>query len=334
MRHPDTAGCMPQARLKDVMKTEVAGNIRRAMISPLFVAAVIVMLANDHLLKGAGVIPASITGKLSDFAFLFFVPIVVAFVFRVRSRGPLVLIYVSIGVLFSAINLSGWFSQLVEHIFGLARIPMHLWPDSTDLLALMIMPLSIWFVHRRHATSGIELAGLLRCVMAMVSIIACAATSPHSYRMLQPTHEPVYMDWDEFRSSVKVLPPRKIMKRGKIYVKDSYLYVNEPNKGIHVVDNSDPNKPVQKCFISIPGNIDLAIKKSFLYADSYVDMLVFALTINPEDIVMIRRIEDVFEYNPRQNTPFGGGDGVRRFLPGPVDRDEGVVVGWRVNQER
>jgi len=290
------------------------------------------MVANDHLLKGAGIIPASITGKLSDFAFLFFVPIVVAFVFRVRSRGPLVAIYVSIGFLFAAINLSGWFSQLVEHIFGLAMIPMHLWPDATDLLALTIMPLSIWFVHRRRATSRIEPAGLLRCVIAVVCLIACAGTSPHSYR-INPTHEPVYMSWDEFRSSVKVLPARKIMKRGKIYVKDSYLYVNEPNKGIHVVDNSDPNKPVQKCFISIPGNIDLAIKGSFLYADSYVDMLVFALTINPEDIVMIRRIKDVFKYNPRQNMPFGGG-AEQRFRPGPINKDEGVVVGWRVIQER
>jgi hypothetical protein len=323
---------MFQTQLKDFKKKEVAGNIRRAMISPLFVAAVLVMAVNDHLLKGAGIIPASITGKLSDFAFLFFVPIVVAFVFRVRSHGPLVVIYVSIAILFSAVNLSGWFSQLVEHIFGLAMIPMHLWPDATDLLALMIMPLSIWFVHRRRATSRIELGGLLRCAIAVVCFIACAATSPHSYRII-PTHEPVYMSWDEFRSSVKVVPARKIMKRGKIYVKDGYLYVNEPNKGIHVIDNSDPNKPVQKCFISIPGNIDLAIKGSFLYADSYVDILVFALTINPEDIVMIRRIKDVFKYNPRQNTPFDG-DAARRFWPGPIDKDEGVVVGWRVIQER
>ncbi|MCP4376377.1 MAG: hypothetical protein GY794_09410 [bacterium] len=332
MRHPDTASCMPQAQLKDFMKKEIAGNIRRAMISPLFIAAVIVMAANDHLLKGTGVIPASVTGKLSDFAFLFFVPIVIAFVFRVRSYGPLVVIYVTIGILFSAINLSGWFSQLVERIFGLAMIPMHLWPDPTDLLALMIMPLSIWFVHRRRTAWRIELAGLLRCVIAVTSLVACAATSPHTYR-IRPTHEPVYMSWDEFRSSVEVLPPRKIMKRGKIYVKDKYLYVNEPNKGIHVVDNSDPNKPVQKCFISIPGNIDLAIKGSILYADSYVDMLVFALTINPEDIVMIRRMKDLFECNPYQDIPSDSG-APHRFWPDSVDKDKGVVVGWRVIQER
>jgi len=323
---------MFQTQQKDSMKEDVAGNIRRAMVSPLFVVAVVVMIANDHLLKGAGVLPAGITGKLSDFAFLFFVPIVVAFVFRVRSGGALAAIYVSIGVLFAGINLSRWFSQLVEHVFGLAMIPMHLWPDPTDLLALVIMPLSIWYVYRGRATWRVEPAGLLRCAVALISFVACAATSPHSYR-LRPTHEPVYLSWDEFRSSVEVLPARKIMKRGKIYVKDNYLYVNEPNKGIHVVDNSDPSNPVQKCFISIPGNIDLAIKGSFLYADSYVDMLVFALTIDPEDIVMIRRIEDVFEYNPRQNTPSVGG-AARRFWPAPADRDEGVVVGWRVIQER
>jgi len=302
------------------------------MTSPLFVAAVIVMAANDHLLKGAGVIPAGITGKLSDFAFLFFVPIVVAFVLRVRFRGGLVVIYAIIAILFSAINLSGRFSLLIERIFGMAMIPIHLWPDATDLEALMILPLSIWFVLRRQATSRIELAGVFRCVIAVICFIVCAATSPHSYR-IAPTHEPVYMSWDEFRSSVEVLPARRIMKRGKIYAKGGYLYVNEPNKGIHVVDNSNPSKPVQKCFISIPGNIDLAIKGSYLYADSYVDMLVFALTMDPEDIVMIRRIKDVFEYSPRQNMSFSGG-AAERFRPGPINKDEGVIVGWRVIQER
>ena len=318
-----------RAHKETFMKSEIYENTKRTLTSPLFIITVLIMVINDHMLKGAGILPPWITGKLSDLAFLFFVPVVIAFVCRVRTRGGLIAAYAVIAILFAAINLSPWFSQLVEKIFGLFMIPMRLWPDSTDLLALAIMPLSLLFVLRRQITMPVVSGGFLRFTMAVICFIACAATSPQ----IKPTHEPVYMSWEKFRSSVEVLPPRKILKRGKIYVKDQYLYVNEPNVGIHVIDNTDPSNPVQKCLISIPGNIDLAIRGSYLYTDSYVDLLVFALTVNPEDIVLIRRIKDVFPYNPRQNSPFEGGSR-GMFMPDHPDRDKGIVTGWRPIQER
>jgi hypothetical protein len=45
--------------------------------------------------------------------------------------------------------------------------------------------------------------------------------------------------FDEFRMPLK----SSIKQAGKIYFKDSYIFVNEVNKGIHVIDNSIPASP-------------------------------------------------------------------------------------------
>jgi hypothetical protein len=60
---------------------------------------------------------------------------------------------------------------------------------------------------------------------------------------------------------------------GKIYVKGTTIFLSEVNKGIHIIDNSDPSHPVQTGFLNIPGNEDMAVKDNTLYADMYTDML-------------------------------------------------------------
>ncbi len=314
------------------MNDRLPPRIRQALVSPAFLLAVALMLVNDHFLKWVDLLPRSITGKLSDFAFLFFIPIVVAYVFRVKARAGLILSYATVGVLFAGINLSPLVSKMVEHLFALVLVPLFLWPDPTDLVALVMLPLSLGFLLRekriRLATPDIY----LQCCVVLVCFGTCVATS-----YIRPTHAPVYMSWEEFREAAGVRPPSDIKKRGKIYVKDQYLYINEPNKGIHIYDNTDPENPVARCFLNIPGNTDLSIKGSFLYADSYVDLLVFALTIYPEDIVLIKRIEDVFPYDPNQNQAnVVTDDGLRgrHFYPARVDKSKCVVSGWRPIQER
>ena len=59
---------------------------------------------------------------------------------------------------------------------------------------------------------------------------------------------------------------------GKIYFKEGYIFINEELKGIHVIDNRNPENPQNIGFIEIPGNVDIAIKNNTLYADSYIDL--------------------------------------------------------------
>jgi hypothetical protein len=110
-------------------------------------------------------------------------------------------------------------------------------------------------------------------------------------------YKPVYTQLADIRSSVIVTSPKEISSSGKIYIKDQWLFVNEPGNGIHVIDNSDPKSPVFRSFINIPGNYDLAVKGNALYADSYVDLLAFDIS-NVGNISMIKRLENVFSnYN-------------------------------------
>ncbi|MBC3541594.1 hypothetical protein H7U12_18005 [Rufibacter sp. H-1] len=113
------------------------------------------------------------------------------------------------------------------------------------------------------------------------------------------TYEPVYMTKTELRSSVQVEPARALQKPGKIYSYGHYLFVNEQQAGIHIIDNSNPAAPQRLSFISIPGNVDMAVKGNTLYADNYIDLLVLDIS-NPKAVTLVRRVEDILSVN---NTP-------------------------------
>jgi len=136
---------------------------------------------------------------------------------------------------------------------------------------------------------------------------------------------PVYMDRNEFKNSVKVSGSTDIVSPGKIYFKDDMIFINEALKGIHVIDNSDPSAPVFVSFIEIPGNVDMAIKDSILYADSFIDLV----ALNIGDIHNIRevgRVDSIFPYSLPPLTEENG-------LPtGTVDANAGIVVGWETKE--
>ena len=98
--------------------------------------------------------------------------------------------------------------------------------------------------------------------------------------------------------------PRKMKIPGKIYLYEDYLFINEVNEGIHIVDNKNPSSPVFLSFINIPGNVDLSINNNILYADSYVDLLAFDIS-NPRAIEQTKRLKDVFDnlyFNKKNGT--------------------------------
>nr|WP_129730054.1 hypothetical protein [Parabacteroides goldsteinii] len=109
-------------------------------------------------------------------------------------------------------------------------------------------------------------------------------------------NKPVLMSADAFRSSVKVkTQPEEITQQGKICFYEGYLYISEPGKGIHIIDNRNPSSPSPVGFIELIGNADVAIRNNMLYADSYVDLVWFDIT-NPALPVLKNRLENVFPY--------------------------------------
>ena len=107
-------------------------------------------------------------------------------------------------------------------------------------------------------------------------------------------YTPVYKTYDEIRNTqVASESPRDMCETGKIYFYNNYIFINENQEGVHIIDNSTPSNPINVGFISIPGNQDISIKNGLLYANSYIDLL----TINISDLQnasLVARNEDVF----------------------------------------
>ncbi|MDH4090137.1 MAG: hypothetical protein OEV74_13500 [Cyclobacteriaceae bacterium] len=119
----------------------------------------------------------------------------------------------------------------------------------------------------------------------------CEVTNEYTY------YEPVYTTVEEIRASISLVVPQPIKGVGKIYYKDGILFLNEPGEGIHIIDNSNPANPTPLKFLKVPGNYDLAIKGTTLYADSYVDLVAFDIT-DINTIQEVGRLEGIFmNYN-------------------------------------
>ena len=105
--------------------------------------------------------------------------------------------------------------------------------------------------------------------------------------------EPVYMLRADLQQAVKVVAPQDMHEPGKIYAKGNYLFINEVNKGIHIIDNANPATPRKISFIQIDGNIDMAVKGNILYADNYIDLVALDIS-NPLDVKLVKRVENIF----------------------------------------
>lgn len=158
---------------------------------------------------------------------------------------------------------------------------------------------------------------LIAVVITSFSFTSCEDTRIQSIRWIE--YEPVYMTFDEFINAVELEEPHDLEKPGKIFFYNGYLFINERNKGVHIIDNRDPSSPVNMGFINIPANKDIAVKNDRLYADSQSDLLVFDIE-NLKQVELIKRIEGVFETSAEM--PPG-------FTTQTVDPSKGVLVDWK-----
>lgn len=136
------------------------------------------------------------------------------------------------------------------------------------------------------------------------------------------SHEPEFMSWKDLRSAIKSENAKPIGKRGKIGLRGHLLFVNEPNLGIHVFDNTDPARPKPVAFLRIPGNVDLAVQGDVLFADSFVDLVALDISALPA-VKELNRQVDVFPYDAFQTAE----DGV--WYNGEIDKTRGVVIRWK-----
>ncbi len=166
----------------------------------------------------------------------------------------------------------------------------------------------------------------IRNIFALVILTFAFSACLDEYTEVFIANAPVYMTYEELRDAVEITAPRDLKNPGKIYFKDGHLFVNEELKGVHIIDNRNPENPENIGFIEIPGNVDIAIKENILYADSYIDLVAIDISdiSNPEEV---HREKDIFPYT----TPPPAEEDYRIAK---VDEDLGVVIDWEIKKVR
>jgi hypothetical protein len=99
-------------------------------------------------------------------------------------------------------------------------------------------------------------------------------------------YRPVYKTKTEVRAAIKSSVPQQIQNPGKLFVRGNYVFLNDVNRGIHIIDQSNPSAPKNIAFIAIPGNVDIAVNGNYLYADQYTDLVTLDIN-NPLNITAV-----------------------------------------------
>jgi len=139
-------------------------------------------------------------------------------------------------------------------------------------------PYAVNLLKRRMKRPVFPLSLAATAALILLSFSGCLKNNiTRTYTVM----EPVLKSKSVVLEQVKADDPEPLVTAGKIYIRGNYLFVNELNKGVHIINNADPAHPRSVSFIPIPGNVDIAVSGDYLYADMFADML----TINIEDPV-------------------------------------------------
>ena len=107
-------------------------------------------------------------------------------------------------------------------------------------------------------------------------------------------NEPIMMSREDFVKTTRVTNvPQPIENHGKICLYNRYIFMTETGKGIHIIDNTDPQNPQIVGFVELIGNADLSVRNNTLYADTYTDLVWFSLE-NPAVPVLRGRLANAF----------------------------------------
>ena len=105
-------------------------------------------------------------------------------------------------------------------------------------------------------------------------------------------YNPVYLSDAQLHADISAEDAKDLRNPGKIYFYNNYILINEFREGIHIINNEDPSNPVNEKFISIPGNVDMAMRNGVLYANRYFDLLEISLN-DINNPVVLKEIQDI-----------------------------------------
>jgi hypothetical protein len=129
----------------------------------------------------------------------------------------------------------------------------------------------------------------LAIVMMLAACTKTMVTEQYTY------YRPVYKTKDAVRNNVRNSQVETILQPGKLVWKDNYVFLNDVDRGVHIIDISNPAQPKLVSFIHIPGCVDLAINDHYLYADCYTDLVTIDIA-DPLQIAVKQFLPGVFPH--------------------------------------
>lgn len=140
---------------------------------------------------------------------------------------------------------------------------------------------------------------------------------------------PVYGK-DTLLRGIYAMQAQPILKAGKIYVYGHLLFQVESEKGIHVIDYSDPKNPVKMGFIRCKGSSELAIKNGYLITNNLNDLVTIDIH-QPDNVKEVARIANAFPhyyaYQYLNNRPADR----EKYYVCP-DISKGDVIDWKLEK--
>ena len=170
----------------------------------------------------------------------------------------------------------------------------------------------------------------LFCAIALSAFVSCDDDGPYEDYLVA---RPIVQDAISFKAeAIDITEPVAIVSSGKIYAYGNYIFVNDVNKGFHVIDNQNPSSPESIAFIKLEGNNDISIKDDKIYADSYGDLIIFDIS-DINNITVDSRIVNAIYNNGVWATEIAYPQ-ADFYEYGDIDYDRDIVIGWEVVTER
>jgi hypothetical protein len=135
---------------------------------PLFLFGLVLLISNDFYFKYA--FPGMVSGKLSDFAGLFIFPYFFSVFFEKRTK----IVYVA-----SALYFTFWKLEIsqpyIDWLSSLTHLHFYRTVDVTDLIALLILPVSYQYF-RKEDVPSLKVSPLLQMMIILISAFSFVAT--------------------------------------------------------------------------------------------------------------------------------------------------------------
>lgn len=170
---------------------------------------------------------------------------------------------------------------------------------------------------------------LFLLVLVMLTGFSCDDDGPYEEYLVA---RPVLMDAISFKAeAIDIAEPTSIVSSGKIYAYNDYIFINDVDRGFHVIDNQNPASPKSIAFIKLEGNFDISVKDDKLFADSYGDLVIFDIS-DINNIQLTSRMENAIYNNDiwLANLDFPQAD---IYDYSEIDYNKDIVVGWEVKRE-